>query len=133
MMQMLARYRQKDTFPRLLSFCQGMLRTGAFDSMLLLSICVCSVTSNFITAILTEFDRTPPAQRDHRKKDGVIVLIVSVAMVGFHHTKEYSYHHMLPLSDYERVQEIRLSSGALRNDVHLTRVPGKIETYHTIP
>jgi len=32
--------------------------------------------------ILTEFDHAPPGQKDHRKKDGVIVLIVSVAMVG---------------------------------------------------
>eukprot|EP01041_Mallomonas_annulata_P011336 gene11336-23725_t len=53
-LQTLARYRQKDTLPKLLPFCQ---------------------------AILIEFNKTPLPMRDHRKKDGVIVAIASIATI----------------------------------------------------
>ena len=51
---MLARYRQKDTLPRLLPFLGG---------------------------VLAEYSATAPEARDYAKKDGVLVAVATVAKV----------------------------------------------------
>ncbi len=54
LLQMLARYRQKDTLPKMLPFING---------------------------ILVEYNNTPPESRDYRKKDGALVTIATLAKV----------------------------------------------------
>lgn len=56
LLQMLARYRQKDTLPRMLPFVNG---------------------------ILVEYNNTAPENRDYRKKDGALVTIATLAKVTF--------------------------------------------------
>ena len=55
LLQTLARYRQKYTLPKLMPFMYN---------------------------ILTEYNATPPATRDYRKKDAVMVAIAVLSKVG---------------------------------------------------
>jgi hypothetical protein len=82
LLQMLARYRQKDTLPMLLPFVQ---------------------------TVLVEYVNAPPEARDYRKKDGALVAIAVLAKVSaphcqsrihaYKHTSIQAYKHMSYATD----------------------------------